>query len=51
MGVRYHIWEHPTGCDKMAQHFLLSAEARTLSIGAVARMTDLQVKATFRAIR
>ena len=35
----------------MAQHFLLSAKARTLSIGAVTRMTDLQVEATFRAIR
>jgi transposase-like protein len=35
----------------MSQHFLLSAKARTLSIGAVARMTDLQVEATFRAIR
>ncbi len=35
----------------MAQHFLLSAKARTLSIGAVARMTDEAVETTFKAIR
>ena len=35
----------------MAQHFLLSAAARTISIGAVTRMTDLQVEETFKAIR
>src|SRR5277367_3001557 len=35
----------------MAQHFLLSAAARTLGIGAVTRMTDLQVEVTFAAIR
>jgi transposase-like protein len=35
----------------MAQHFLLSAKARTLSIGAVTRMSDDQVEATFKAIR
>ena len=35
----------------MAQHFLLSAAARTLGIGAVTRMTDEQVEATFAAIR
>ena len=35
----------------MAQHFLLSAAARTLGIGAVTRMTDAQVEATFAAIR
>src|SRR5271170_7570983 len=37
--------------NPMAQHFLLSAAARTLGIGAVTRMTDLQVEATFAAIR
>jgi transposase-like protein len=35
----------------MAQHFLLSAAARTLGIGAVTRMTDAQVETTFAAIR
>ena len=35
----------------MPQHFLLSAKARTLSIGAVARMTEAKVEATFAAIR
>ncbi len=35
----------------MAQHFLLSAKARTLPIAAVMRMTNLQVEATFKAIR
>jgi hypothetical protein len=35
----------------MAQHFLLSAAARTIGIGAVARMTDMQVEETFKAIR
>jgi transposase-like protein len=35
----------------MPQHFLLSAKARTLSIGAVTRMSDEQVEATFKAIR
>lgn len=35
----------------MAQHFLLSAKARTLSIGAVMRMTDDQAEAAFIAIR
>jgi transposase-like protein len=36
---------------QMSQHFLLSAAARTLGIGAVTRMTDLQVETTFAAIR
>jgi len=35
----------------MAQHFLLSAKARTLSVGAVARMTEQEVEATFKAVR
>ncbi len=35
----------------MAQHFLLSARARALSIGKVARMTDSQVEGMFSAIR
>ena len=35
----------------MAQHFLLSAKARTLSIGAVMKMTDPQAEAMFQAIR
>ena len=35
----------------MAQHFLLSARARTLSIGKVQRMTETQVESAFAAIR
>src|ERR687893_2554733 len=35
----------------MAQHFLLSAKARTLSLGSVMRMTDDQAHAAFVAIR
>lgn len=35
----------------MAQHFLLSAAARTLSLVQVARMSDEEARATFQAIR
>lgn len=35
----------------MAQHFLLSAKARTLSLGAILRMTDDEAHARFEAIR
>ncbi|MDE3180512.1 MAG: IS1595 family transposase [Acidobacteriota bacterium] len=35
----------------MAQHFLLSAKARTLSLSAVARMTEDEAHARFTAIR
>ncbi len=35
----------------MAQHFLLSAKARTLSLGSIMRMTDDQAHAAFVAIR
>ena len=35
----------------MSQHFLLSAKARTLSLGAVLRMTDQEAEAAFRSIR
>ena len=35
----------------MSQHFLLSAAARTLSLGAVLRMTETEAEAAFRAIR
>lgn len=35
----------------VAQHFLLSAAARTLSLSAVARMTDEEARATFQRIR
>ena len=35
----------------MASHFLLSAKARSLSIGQVFRMTDLQTEAMLKAIR
>ena len=36
---------------QMAQHFLLSAKARTLSIAQVMRMTDAQAEDAFAAIR
>lgn len=35
----------------MSQHFLLSAKARTLSVAKVARMSEDEARATFRAIR
>ena len=35
----------------MPQHLLLSAKARTLSLGAVLRMTDQKAEAAFRSIR
>jgi ribosomal protein L37AE/L43A len=35
----------------MSQHFLLSAKARTLSLAAVARMTEEQARETFRKLR
>ncbi len=35
----------------MAQHFLLSAKARTLSLGAIMRMSDDDAHARFQAIR
>jgi len=36
---------------RMAQHFLLSAKARTLSIATIARMGDDEAHATFKALR
>jgi len=35
----------------MSRHFLLSARARTLSLGAVLRMTDEEAEAAFCRIR
>lgn len=35
----------------MAQHFLLSAKARTLSLKAIFRMSDEEAHAAFTAIR
>lgn len=35
----------------MSQHFLLSAAARSLRLATVARMTDEEARATFKAIR
>jgi hypothetical protein len=35
----------------MAQHFLLSRSAKTLSLGGVFKMTDAEVETTFRAVR
>ena len=35
----------------MSQHFLLSAKTRSLSLGAILRMTDDQAHETFKAIR
>ena len=36
---------------QMAQHFLLSAKARTLNLATVMRMTDLQAEQVFADIR
>jgi hypothetical protein len=35
----------------MASHFLLSAAAKTLSLSAVARMSDDEARATFQRLR
>ena len=35
----------------MTQHFLLSAQARTLSVAKVARMSDEEARGVFRKIR
>lgn len=35
----------------MAQHFLLSAKAQTISVGQIARMSDEEVYASFKSIR
>jgi transposase-like protein len=35
----------------MSQHFLLSAKARTLSLSAVMRMSDLEAETVFRSVR
>ena len=35
----------------MASHFLLSAAARTLSLSAVARMSDDEARAAFQRVR
>jgi hypothetical protein len=35
----------------MSQHFLLSAKARTLSLGAALRMTDQEAETAFRSLR
>ena len=39
------------GRKQMAQHFLLTAAARTLSLKAIFRMSDDEAHATFTAIR
>lgn len=38
-------------CFRLSQHFLLSAKARTLSLVKIARMSDDEARATFRAVR
>jgi hypothetical protein len=35
----------------MSTHFLLSSKARTLSLGAVMRMTDEEAETFFRSVR
>jgi transposase-like protein len=35
----------------MAQHFLLSREAKTLSLPATLKMTDVEIETTFRKVR
>ena len=47
----YYIRCISIGNGYMAQHFLLSAKARTLSLGAVLRLSDAQAFETFKAIR
>src|SRR5438552_13111414 len=43
---------HPdTGLGPMSQHFLISPEARSLSIAAVLRMTDAQAFDHFKTVR
>jgi transposase-like protein len=37
--------------QQMSQHFLLSAKARTLSLGAALRMTDQEAETAFRSLR
>lgn len=37
--------------NQMAQHFLLSAAARTLSLASVARMSDEEAFEAFRLVR
>jgi transposase-like protein len=44
MHTSWRMWQ-------MSQHFLLSAKARTLSLAAVMRMTDLEAETTFRNVR
>src|SRR5687767_7502132 len=46
-----HKVRNITGSDDVSQHFLLSAKARTLSLASVARMSEDEARATFRAIR
>jgi transposase-like protein len=46
----YNRYEH-IGFDEMCQHFLLSKEARTLSLGKVLRLSDDEAYAAFKAVR
>jgi transposase-like protein len=39
------------GYDDMAQHFLLSRAAKTLSLGSIFRMSDAEAEATFCRVR
>src|SRR4051794_31337770 len=43
-GVNHRIW-------RIAQHFLLSAAARTLSLASVARMSDEEAERVFIRLR
>jgi transposase-like protein len=40
-----------TGCNDVAQHFLLSTKARTLSLAKVLRLSDTEAYEAFKAIR
>ncbi len=44
--VQHRIW-----CATVAQHFLLSAAAKTLSLASIARMSDDEATATFKRLR
>ena len=51
-GIRYsHIRCVPIEIGDMAQHYLLAATARTLSLANVLRLSDDEAFETFKAIR
>src|SRR5437762_1745883 len=53
--IRLRLLLHPMantiGCSDVAQHFLLSRKAKTLTLASVFRMTDTEAETTFRQMR